>query len=333
MPVKQSMGWEPVGKIIEEKKSFLLTTHVNPEGDAIGSEVALARFLRGRSRHVRIVNPSPTPEQCRFLDPDGEIILFEEGRIERIFADVECVMIVDLSSWSQLGAFAGPLRESGIPRVCIDHHTDPDPDIADLTRIDPTASAAGLLIFEMAKALGGTIPPALAEPLYAAIITDTGCFRFSNTDGRTLRAGAELLESGVRAELAYQNAFENRRWASAKLLPGVFSTLDRTSDGKIAWVHVTKKMLTQAGGRYEDVEGVIEILRGLRGVEVCVVFKEQGKKTIRASLRSTGKVDLHRFAQSHGGGGHSKAAGLTYEGSMEEAIGAVIKGLEELVRR
>jgi phosphoesterase RecJ-like protein len=333
MSAKQTLPWDRVGKILEEKRSFLLTTHVNPEGDAIGSEVALARFLRSRSRHVRIVNPSPTPEQCRFLDPEGEIILFETGRAERVFADVDCVLIVDLSSWSQLGSFADPLRESGIPRVCIDHHTDPDPDIADLLLIDDSASAAGLLVFEMVKALGEPIPPVVAEPLYAAIITDTGCFRFSNTDARTFLAAAELIECGVRPDLAYRDAFENRRWASAKLLPPIFSTLDKTSDGKIAWVQVTKKMLAQAGGRFEDAEGVIEILRGIRGVEVCVVFKEQGEKKIRASLRSTGRVDLHRFAQSHGGGGHSKAAGLTYDGSLEEAISAVITGLEELARR
>ncbi|MBN1824837.1 MAG: bifunctional oligoribonuclease/PAP phosphatase NrnA [Candidatus Eisenbacteria bacterium] len=326
-----SIDWSPVAAAMEEGRSFLVTSHVNPEGDAIGSEMALVRFLRQRGKTVRIVNPSPTPENCRFLDPEGEIIVYDPSREEAVLRGVDTVFVLDLSSWDQLGDFAEPLRLRGPRRVCIDHHRGPDEDIAEVLIRDTSAAAAGLLVYEMIRELGGDFDAAMVEALYATIIIDTGSFHFSNTDARALRAAADLVERGARPDRIYRYAFEDRRWASAKLLAPVLSTLDRTGDGRIAWIHVTREMIKKANGRYEDVEGFIEIPRGVRGVEVCAFFKEHDPETIRISLRSNGDVDLHRFAQSHGGGGHSKAAGITFQGSLEEAIRGIVSGLEALV--
>lgn len=324
----EGIDWGRVRKIIEEGRSFLITSHVNPEGDAIGSEIALTRYLRQLSRSVRIVNPSPTPENCRFLDPDGEIILYDPSRADAVLKDVDAVFILDLSSWSQLGSFADALREREIPRVCIDHHPGPDEDIADVIVCDSSAAAAGLLIYELIREVGGTIDPPIAEAIFTALIVDTGGFRFSNADRRVFLAAADLVGGGIKPEKIYQKAFENKRWASAKLLSPVIATLERTGNGKIAWMHATREMVAKAGGKYEDLEGYIDIPRSIRGVEVCVFFKEHDSKTIRVSLRSTGGVDLHHFAKSNGGGGHSKAAGITFHGTMEEAIHSIVSGLE-----
>ncbi|MFH1277156.1 MAG: bifunctional oligoribonuclease/PAP phosphatase NrnA [Candidatus Eisenbacteria bacterium] len=325
------IDWGPVRRPLEENRSFLVTSHVNPEADAIGSEMALARFLRERGAAVRIVNPTPTPVNCRFLDPEGEIIIFDKGRANAVLDDVCAVVILDLSSWVQLGAFGDAIRERDPFRICIDHHLEPDPGIAPVSVIDPTAAATGILIHELIGEMGGTSTPAIAEALYAALIVDTGCFRFSNTDERALRTAAELVRAGVRPERAYREAFENRRLASVKLLPLVFAALERGSGGKVLAVRVTKEMLSEAGARHEDTEGFIELLRAVKGVEVCAVFKEQKPERIRVSLRSTGDVDVSRFARSFGGGGHAKAAGLTVEKSMEEAVGLVLSGLDALL--
>ena len=326
-----SIDWGPVIRVIEENKSFLITSHVNPEGDAIGSEVALARFLRERSKRVRIVNPTPTPEACRFLDRDGEIIVFDPSRADAVLGDVCAVLILDLSSWGQLGALGDVLRERDPFRICIDHHRDPDDDIAPVKVIDPTASAAGLLVYELIREMGGTISTPIAEAIYAALIVDTGCFRFSNTDERTLRVAADLIAAGVRPDRVYRSSFENRRFASAKLIPSVFETLGRKSGGKVVWIQVTREMLANAGATHEDTEHYIEFLRTIRGAEVCAVLKEHDGGTVRVSLRSTGDVDVHNFARSFGGGGHAKAAGLTVSGTMEEAVQKVVSGLEALV--
>ncbi len=327
-----TIDWSPIREAIEEGRNFLITSHVNPEADAIGSMVALARFLQGLSQSVRMVSPSAIPESCRFLDPAGEIVLFDPSRADALLRAADVVFIVDLSCWSQLGSFADPLKESSARRICIDHHQDPDEDIASVLIRDPSAAAAGVLIYELIRDLDGDMTPAIAEALYAAIITDTGSFRFANTDARALRIGADLVERGVRPELVYQKVFENRKWASAKLLAPVFTTLGKSVNGKLAWISATRKMLTETGANQGDMDGFIDQIRAIRGVEVCVFFKEADEGVVRVSLRSNGSVDVQRFAQSLGGGGHTRAAGLTVEGTVEEAIGKVIAGLESLVR-
>lgn len=326
-----TIDWAPVRRVIDDHGSFLVTSHVNPEGDAIGSEVALARFLRERGKTVRIVNPTPTPDNCRFLDPEGEIILADASRAGAVFDGVEAVLIVDLSSWVQLGDFAESVRSSKLPRVCIDHHLEPDADIADVRVIDRTAAAAGLLVYELLRDIGGPISTPIAEALYAALLVDTGSFRYSNTDERTLRAASELVRLGVKPDRVYRDAFENRRLASVRLLPLAFATLGRKAAGKILWITVTREMLAKAGATLEDAEGYVELLRAVRGAEVCVFFKENEPDKVRVSLRSTGSVDLNRFARSFGGGGHAKAAGLTIDGSMAEAVRRVVEGLEAVV--
>ncbi len=325
------MDWKDVGRVIEGGRTFIVTSHVNPEADAIGSMVALTLFLRELSRSVRMVSPSPIPESCRFLDPGGEIVLFDRGREEALFRDVDALFIVDLSSWGQLGAFAEAVRGGDFARVCIDHHRNPDDDIATIVKRDTSAAAAGVLIYEMIAALGGRITPPIAEALLAAVVTDTGSFRFANTDARALRVAADLVEAGAKPEAIFRKVFEDRRWPSVKLLPHVFSTLGKSSNGAIAWVQITGDMLAAAGGRYDDTEGYIDHLRAVKGVEVCAIFKEGDEGTVRVSLRSTGSVDVEHFARSHGGGGHTRAAGLTFEGTIEEAIGAIIPGLEALI--
>ncbi|RPJ44950.1 MAG: bifunctional oligoribonuclease/PAP phosphatase NrnA, partial [Candidatus Latescibacterota bacterium] len=167
--------------------------------------------------------------------------------------------------------------------------------------------------------------------LYAALLVDTGSFRYSNTDERTLRAASELVRLGVKPDRVYRDAFENRRLASVRLLPLAFATLGRKADGKILWITVTREMLAKAGATLEDAEGYIELLRAVRGAEVCVLFKESEPEKVRVSLRSTGNVDLNRFARSFGGGGHAKASGLTIDGSMAEAVRRVVEGLEAVV--
>jgi phosphoesterase RecJ-like protein len=326
-----AIDWSEARRVIEGNRSFLVTSHQNPEGDAIGSEIALVRHLRERGKSVRIVNPSPTPENCRFLDPEGEIILFDPDRAGAVLQGVDAILIVDLSSWAQLGSFAEVLKSAPQIRVCIDHHLEPDADIAEVAVIDTSAAAAGVLVYELIRDMGGPISLPTAEALYAAILVDTGSFRFSNADARALRAGADLVALGVRPERIFRDAFENRSFASVRLLALALETLGRKAGGRIVWAHVTRPMLSKAQANLEDADGFIEVLRAIRGVEVCALFKEQAPDSIRVSLRSQGQVNVQRFARALGGGGHAKAAGLTYSGSMEEAVRAVVAGLEALV--
>ncbi len=324
--------WSEFAKTAEEARSFLVVSHVNPDPDAVGSVVGLARYLETLSKSVRMVTPSPIPENCRFLDPKGEIVLFDQTRADALLGAVDVAIILDLSSWNQLGEMGAALKESDAYRVVIDHHTDPDEDIADLMVRDPGASATGVLIYELIRELGGKVTLPIATALFAAIMTDTGSFRFSNTDGRTFRVVADLIDAGVRPDDVYRRIYEGKRWGTVKLLPAVFATVERSANGKIAWMHANRTMLSQAGASFEDTDGYIDHIRAVKGVEVALFFKEVDSGRVRVSLRSQGGVDVARFAASMGGGGHTRAAGLAFEGTLEEAIAKVVPGLESLLR-
>ncbi len=316
--------WNDVVRAIGDHQRFVITTHVNPEGDAIGSEIALAAFLEDLGKEPTIVNSSPTPQNSRFLDPSRSIRVYPGDYDARILEKTDCTVILDVNNWDHLGAFAATLKASTQPRLCIDHHVGGDADIADIVVSDTSAAATGLQIYELIRFMKGKMTPRIADAVYAAIITDTGTFRFSNTDERVLRAATELVRSGVEPFVIHRQVFQ-RSPAAVKLVGPVLSTLESTSDGKLAWIHATRAMFEKAEAEYEDSDGLLEIVRSTSGVEFCLFFKELPSGKIKVSLRSNGRVDVYEIAKSHGGGGHRMAAGATLNGPMKNAIDSFTK--------
>jgi bifunctional oligoribonuclease and PAP phosphatase NrnA len=315
--------WEDVSKFIQEHKNFVLTTHINPEGDAVGSELALAAFLEDLGKRVAIVNSSPTPANCAFLRNVGTIRLYSEDYTADILDGADAVIIVDVNNWEHVGPFGGELRKSPKPRVCIDHHQAAEEGFASITVSDTRAAAAGLLIYDLIVYMGGEITPAIGEAIYTAIFTDTGSFRFSNTDERVFRAAADLCSKGVNPFAVYRKVHA-KRWGAARLIGSALSTLERTEDGKMAWIHVTQSMFEEAGAEYEDSDALLELIRPVEGVELCLFFKETADGGIKVSLRSNGKVNAFAIAKRHGGGGHRMAAGMTLTGPMRAVIDGLI---------
>jgi phosphoesterase RecJ-like protein len=319
--------WHDAAKFIRDHERFLVTTHIHPEGDAVGSEIALALFLKDLGKDVTIVNSSPTPGNCLFLTLARAILVFPEQFAPDATAGVDAVVIVDVNNWSHVGPLAGTIRESGKPRLCIDHHRDAETGFADVIVADTRAAAAGVMVYDLIRHMKGEITPPIAEAIYTAIVTDTGWFRFSNTDERVFRAAADLCTKGIDPFAIYRQ-LSSRRWGGAKLIGSALSTLERTSGGKIAWIHVTQAMFDAAGADYEDGDGLLELIRPLEGLELCLIFKEIAGGRIKVSLRSNGKIDAFAIAKRHGGGGHRMAAGMTVEGPMGAAIGALIAECE-----
>ena len=322
--------WEGVQKAILANEEFVLTTHVNPEGDAIGSEVALAEFLAGLGKRVTIINSSPTPPNSGFLDPTGAIRVYPESHDPQILSRADVAMIVDVNNWKHLGKFGEVLKGSSATRVCIDHHQGGDADIADVYVQDTGAAAAGLLIYELIKFMGGEMTPRIIDAVYTALITDTGTFRFSNTDERVFQAATELIRHGVDPFEIHKQVY-SRTPQAVKLLAAVINTLDSTPDGKLAWIHATREMFENAGAQYEDSDGLLEIVRSTRGVEFCLFFKELPSGKIKVSLRSNGKVNVYEIAKRHGGGGHMMASGLSLEGPMKRAIDTLVRECKGVV--
>lgn len=316
--------WEKIAGFIDEHTSFLLTTHINPEGDAIGSEIALKAYLENRGKTVTIVNSSPTPRNCEFLDPGGVIHEYPARYEPAMMEAADAVIILDVNGWIHLGAFAEAVKAGGKPRACIDHHRGIEDGIADVMVNDITAASAGLLVYEFIKAVGGEITPVIANAVYASLITDTGTFRFTNTNERAFRAAAELCTAGANPFEIHRLVFGNHSWEAAQLLGPVMNTLESASDGKLAWIHMTNDMRRTANAHYEDSDGIIDLIRGIKGVELCIFFKETDHGSIKISLRSNGQVDAYRIARKHGGGGHRMAAGITLTGDMRSVIDTVV---------
>ena len=322
--------WEQVAEELRANDRFVISTHVNPEGDAIGAEVALGSFLTDLGKHVTIVNSSPTPENSRFMDPDGLIQVYPTTFDRSALEDADRVVIVDVNNWGHLGVFGKALRESDTPRICIDHHQGGDGDFAGVVVKDTSAAAAGLMIYELIRFMDGKITPPIANAAYAAIITDTGTFRFSNTDARVFRAATELTQLGVEPSVIHRNVFSHTP-AAVKMLGAVLNTLETTSDGKLAWIHATRKMFEEADASYEDSDGMLEIVRATHGVEFCFFFKELPSAKIKVSLRSNGKVDVYEIAKEHGGGGHRMASGASLAGPMKNAIKRLVEDAKKYI--
>jgi phosphoesterase RecJ-like protein len=317
--------WKPIRQFIERHDAFLVTSHINPDGDAIGSEIALALFLRQLGKKVVIMNSTDMPDALRFLDPDNEIRIYGDPGSRDLIDGVDAAIIVDVNNWEHLGHLGRALQAKSLPRACIDHHQDTEPGFADYTVSDTGAAAVGLLIFELLRAMNGRLTRPIADAMYAAIITDTGTFRFSNTDARVLRASAELCEAGVNAFEMHRRVFGSKSWGAGRLLGPVLSTLDSAAGGRIATISATLEMVNNAGATYDDMDGFVDLVRAIRGVELVLFFKETPDGDIKVSLRSNGNVDAHAIAKHFGGGGHTMASGMRVPGPMASAIDRVTR--------
>jgi phosphoesterase RecJ-like protein len=316
--------WRETSKLIKAYDSFVITTHINPDGDAIGSEAALKAYLEDIGKQATIVNSSVTPESLAFLDPDGEIKVFPRTVNKEVLDDVDAVFVLDVNNWEHVGAFGKALRKSDKPRICIDHHVDASDDFADVMVTDTSYAATGMMVYELIQSMKGKISRAVAEAVYATIITDTGTFRFSNTDSRALHMAAELCDIGADPHQLYRRVFASKTWGTGRLLGPVFNTVQSAADGRLAWITVTQEMFREAGATYDDSDGFVDLVRAIKGVELVLFFKEIPDGKIKVSLRSNGRADAYAIARGFGGGGHRMASGMKVDGPMNDAIDTVV---------
>jgi phosphoesterase RecJ-like protein len=317
--------WTAIRQFIDRHHSFVVTSHTNPDGDAIGSEIGLAHFLRARGKQVLIMNSTETPEVLGFLDPEEEIRIYGEPGWQKLLDNVDAAFIVDVNNWEHIGHLGRALQARAFPRACIDHHQISHEDFADHIVSDTSAAATGILILEMIRDAGAPLTLAMADALFAAIITDTGTFRFSNTDARALRAAADLCDAGCNAFEMYRKVFGSKTWGAGRMLGPVLTTLESAAGGRLAWISATTEMVNNAGATHDDMDGFADLVRSIKGVELVIFFKETSEGEIKVSLRSNGKVDAHAIAKHFGGGGHIMASGMRVPGTLQHAIDLVTR--------
>ena len=300
-----------------------ITTHVNPDGDGIGSEVGLIHLLRAQGIDAIITNPSPTPPRFGFLFDDLPGV-DRSGEAIKELRRADLIVVLDISDLPRLGMLIETVRDRGVPVACIDHHVSAGVLPPGPRYLDPDAAATGELIFEVAKGNDWLVTQAVARALYVAILTDTGGFRFSNTRPRTLRVAADLLEAGVDAEKIYLEVYARAPEGRPRLFAEALQTLVVEHDYGLAWVTVPPGAIERLGVSSDDLDGVVEFPRSIEGVRMALLFREISQGRVKVSLRSVGDVDVEAFAKSYGGGGHTKAAGLSLTGSLAEVQATVL---------
>ncbi len=291
--------------LFDRYHSFALSTHINPDGDAIGSELALYTFLTEIGKSVKVFNTDAVPKNYKFL-PYWEII---EGVKAVDTYRPEVLVVLDASALERIGK---ALSKTLLPihkLVNIDHHATAEA-FGDINLIMPSASSTSEIVYKLIKHYQGAIGKACALCLYTGLMFDTGCFRYSNTTPETHRIAAELIEVGEFApDEVYQNVYEQLPVAKLRLLSEVLGTLQVTDDRKIASVYATQEMFRKIGTKADAVEGIVNQIQAIAGVEVAICVSEMTDRSTKVSLRSRGHVDVSKLAAEFKGGGHARAAG------------------------
>lgn len=315
---------EPAGIIAELKRcaSVLISIHKNPDGDALGSQLALMLALEKMGKTVTAHNLDPVPAIYRFL-PHTEKI--KVGRPVQGKYDAFIVLDADPP---RTGLFDDVYPATTL--INIDHHlTNRSP--WQHTWLDSVASATGEMIYKLIQRLDAPIDSDIALCLYTAIFTDTGSFRYSNTTPESMRIAATLLEAGADPWVVTENVYESFSYRRLKLLGSVLGGIERSADGRIAWVVVTEDLYRMTGTTAEDTDNFVNFVRSVKGVEVAVLFRQTASAQYKISMRSKGRVDLSGLAQSLGGGGHKNAAGSVLDGTIEEIKRRVISEVDATV--
>jgi phosphoesterase RecJ-like protein len=294
----------------------VLTTHINADGDGIGSQTALAHRLQRFGTAPVIVNPTRLPEPYLFLLQGLEAFAISQR------AGREALDSADLVVVQRLG---------DKPVVVVDHHPPTDRSLGDPAVRDPSASSTGELVYEMLDLEAEPLSRQEADGLYVAIATDTGSFRFSNTSVRAHEIAARLLESGVQPEAMYPRLYGQLTARGLALLRTALENLEQDPDYRIAWVTIRQADVERHGARAADLDGVVEYPRRMKGIEVAFVLRELGPAQTKVSLRSTGRVDVNAVARELGGGGHVRAAGAVLSLPVGEAADATLEALRRVM--
>ncbi len=309
------MDASAIAAALQQSTSILISVHKSPDGDALGSQLALVLALQKLGKNVIAHNLDPVPEIYRFL-PAWDMIRTGVP----VAGKFEAVVVLDADP-PRTGLFSAGYP--GTVLINIDHHVT-NPGEWQLTWLDPSAAATGELIYELIKKLNIDIDRDIALCLYTSIFTDTGSFRYSNTSARSMHIAADMIEAGADPWLVTENVYESFAYRRLKLLGSVLAGIERSEDGRTAWVVVTEELFRQNEATAEDTDNFVNFVRSTKGVEVAVLFRQTADHQYKISLRSKGRVDLSGVAQSLGGGGHANAAGATLDGTLEEVRKRVI---------
>ncbi len=318
--------WEKLNNIIQVHHSFIITTHILPDGDGLGGEVALYTYLKQLGKECTIINVDPTPEKFSIVDPDIEIKRWDP---QTPLPNAQVIFAVDANDWKRLGPLSKPLEQLNAKMVFIDHHIA-DEKLKQEHIIDETTSSMGEFLFQFFKYIGAEITFKMALAMYVSIFTDTNAFRHRKTTALSHAICAALVETGVNPALVTKQVHQTRSLADLHLLGEVLKTIQTTPDGKIAWVEISQALQKKYKATSEETQGFVDYLLNLKDIEVGLFFREEPDGTIAVSFRSKGTVEIFPLVKKLGGGGHAYEAGvLIRKGTLQEVVQKVLAEVQK----
>jgi bifunctional oligoribonuclease and PAP phosphatase NrnA len=334
-------GMFPPAKLLDSLSkgdNFLIATHVNPDGDALGSAAALAMALEKMGKRAILLDKHKVPDQYRFLPHSEKFHTFESLDADGYkVSDFSTLIMLDCNDIDRIGLerkqqqpSAEDLKEALVgtmTSIVIDHHETPR-NFGHIKWIEPAAAATGLMVYYLLKSLSADITAEIATNLYAAIVVDTGNFRFENATARVFRVGAELIDCGAKPHIVYQELYES--WSDGRfmLYKKVIESIEIRDD--VAFSLVTKKMMEDTSTTADDTENFVSFPRVMKKIDVSVMLRETGKDEYKVSLRSKGNVNVARIAELFGGGGHKNAAGCSLKTDIETVKSLILGKIAEL---
>ena len=314
--------------IIKSNQSFLITTHVNPDADAIGSEIAFHKLLSVLGKKSTIVNHSETPYNLKFLDSDNIIEKYDEAVHKSLLDSSDVLVALDFNRADRMVSMQRAFSESKQLKICIDHHQDPE-DFVDFKFIDIDYAATGHILFDFIRRTKIiNLNKDIAAPLYAAIMTDTGSFRFERTTADLHRLIAELLDTGIDPTDIYDQLYDESKLSKIKLLGRCLSSLKLISNDLIGYMILTQKDFDELSAMESDTENFVNFIISIEGVKLGLLFIEL-KNGFKVSFRSKGKIPANKLAGVFGGGGHLNAAGARFRDvRMFDMIPKILKEAE-----
>lgn len=319
---------QQVIEAIRRHKRFLVTAHVNPEGDSLCSQLAMKELLHILGKTAFIVNHDKVPEHYKFLPKAGEISADTAKK-----PDFDAVIVLDCPTIKRIGGVKDMIPK-GKPVINIDHHISSE-KFGDVNWVDANASSTGEMVYRLYKEMDIPLTREVALCLYIAILTDTGNFNYDNTSRLTHEIAGELLGYGLDPAMVSENVYERRSIEDIRFLGLVLSTLKVNLAGDVAYLEMTRKMVEETGADMSKSDGFINYARSIGGVKIAIIFKEDMRdpNKINVSFRSKGDVDVNGIAAYFGGGGHTKASGCALTGSLAEVEKRVLDKVEEIRAR
>ena len=325
------IDFQKLKEIVKNNHSFLITTHVNPDADAIGSEVAFSKILDKLGKKYKIINHSPTPYNLLFLDTEKIIEKYDPTAHDNYFESMDVLIALDFNRADRMVSMEKIFRSSSKLKVCIDHHQDPE-SFADYYFVDTSYSATGHILYDFINDTSIIIMDReTAAPIYTAIMTDTGSFRFDRTTPELHRVIADLLETGVSPSEIYNHVYDESKLSKIKLLGKSLSSLKLTTDNQIGYMIIHQSDFMELDALESDTDNFVNFILSIQGVVLGMLFIEL-KNGFKVSFRSKGKIPVNKFAGLFGGGGHVNAAGARFrDKNMSVMIPQILSEAEKFL--